>query len=288
MADQISKWLATLEALTPEQLAAAGLTAEDVAAAKKEHLLERDYTQKSQRVASLTKIQEKYPQFTPEQQDQLIAWYTANPDEIKRLWDNRDRLVERQPEPERKLASGERRKWREAEAGDLYETARLREIFEDLQQDTTETTLKRWKDEYQKSEIPRLDGVANGLASTVLDWVDFALEDALVASRDPKHTRLPPLDVLKAGAARGERDFRKVAQAIRDERAEALKPVEDEAYRRGLEEGAKRAEGPSGPLGGGRPGWRPESPEPAPKTSAELFERVVRAVEHKSGRPVPI
>ena len=75
MPDPISEWLAKLEGATPEQLAAIGLTPEHLAAAKKEHLFERDYTQKSQKVAALSKIQEQYPNLKLEDAIKVYEWY---------------------------------------------------------------------------------------------------------------------------------------------------------------------------------------------------------------------
>jgi hypothetical protein len=296
MADA-SAWFAKLEKMTPEQLAAAGLTAEDVAAAKKEHLLERDYTQKSQKVAALQQIQDANPDLNPKQVLDVYNWYRDNQGTVKdalELYNRRGELVERKAEPQPQPAGG-KRKWREFEYVDPYDaersrnmTSALREAFEDVHRDASEAAYKRWEDEYKSKEVPRLDKVADGMAAQVLGLMKFYGEDILAAARDPKHTPLDPFEVLKQGAARGESDFRKVADALRRERQEATKPIEEDAYKRGLEEGKKFAEGPSGPLGGPRPGWRQDPTEPAPKTREALLQKVVSAVEQRSGRPVPL
>lgn len=294
MADA-SAWLAKLEKLTPEQRQSIGWSDEDFEAAKKEHLLERDYTQSKQKVAALLKIQEARPDLSMDQVLQVYDWYVPNADTVKEalsLYNRRGELVERKPEPKPEPGT---RKWRAAEAAALYETASLREVFQDLYEDATqagaEAGYKRWKDEYTNTEVKRLDGVANNMASTVIDLMAYALDDADAVRRDPKHVRLDPREVLKQAGLRGERDFNKVATALREERLAATKPIEDDAYRRGLEEGKRAQEGPSGPLGGARPGWKPDTTEPAPKNRDEVFRRVVSAVEgnpRHGGRPVPL
>lgn len=294
MANEVSAWLAKLEGLTAEQLAAAGITAEDIAAAKKEHLLERDYTQGKQKVAPWLKLQEDFSQYTPEQMAQLAQWYTANETDIKRLWNNRDRLVERpaQPNPAAPAEPGQRRKWRDADAAALYDNQSLREIFADLHEDAATAGYERFKNEYQKTEIPRLDQVAGAHVQTVLDIVKFGLADAVQAARDPKHQPMDLDDLIRQAALRGQPgqrpDLARIAATLREERQAVTKPLEDDAYKRGLEEGRRTAEGPSGPLGGARPGWRPEPTDTTPKNRDELFSRVVATVEKNSGRAVPL
>lgn len=274
-------WLQTILKATPESRAAAGITDEYLDSAVKAYHLDKDYTQKSQRLAEY----EKYKDVPLDKASELYAWWQKNGSEATRRWELAERAAA-QPEPEARPAG--KKKWRDAEAADLYETASLRALFEDLHTDAGNSAYQRWQDEYKKTEVPRLDQVANGMASTVIDLLDFAVEDAIAATKDPKHQRLSPHEVLKQGAARGERDFRKVASAMRQERLDAAKPLEEDAFQRGLEEGRKAADGPSGPLGGARPGWRPDTTEPAPKSRDALFQRVVSAVEQKSGRPVPL
>lgn len=290
MANDVSAWLAKLDKLTPEQREALGWSDEDSAAAKKEHLLERDYTQSKQKLAALTKIQEQYPQATPEQIAQLVEWYLPNSAEVNRLWTNRDRLVERQAEVER--PAGERRKWRDAEAADLYETARLREVFEDLGEDfATRAVTRVRKDWYEKDEVPRLNQVASAHLATAVDLMKLVQQESIKAARDPQYVPMEIDDVLREAAARGERDFRKVAANVATEREALRKTAVEEGRKLGLEEGRKAApspDGPSGPMGGGTPAWRPSPADAKPKTREDFRASVLRTVEAKHGQTLPL
>lgn len=274
-------WLQTIVKATPESRAAFGITDDYVESAVKAHHLDRDYTQKSQRLAEF----EKYKDVPLDKASELYTWWQQNGTEATRRWQLAEKAAA-EPAAESKPAG--KKKWRDVEAADLYETANLRAAFEDLHADAANTAYQRWQDDYKRNEMPRLDQVANGMASTVIDLMEFWGDEILAAGKDPKHQRLNPKELLQQAAARGERDFRKVATALREERSAALKPVEDDAYKRGLEEGRKLTEGPSGPLGGARPGVWKDTTEPAPKNREELRAHVIRSVEQKSGRPVPL
>lgn len=280
-------WLQKLVKASPEQRTALGYSDEDLEQATKAYHLDKDYTQKSQKAALIEKIQEQYPDINLEDAGKVYAWWREHGEEVQQIWPNRARLREiiARPAPEpRENGNGARRKWRETEATDLYETARLREVFEDLQNDTRESTLKALKEDwYQKEEVPRLDGVAAGYLQTAMNMIELG--------RDPRFSGLKLSEILKSAAASGERDLVKVATGLLTTTEETRKGGYDEGYQKGIEEGKKAAppaEGPSGPIGGASPTWRPTPADQKPKTRDERANAVIGAVEKKHGVKLPL
>ena len=293
-------WLQKLVKLSPEARTAAGYTDEDLEQAAKAFHLDKDYTQTKQKYAALGAFLEANPDANVQEAwDELSRW---------REWGKKD-----WPEFKRQFADlqtkaavppanpngdqspngaqpGKRRSWRQAESSELYETARLREIFEDIEASASDRAVKAIKDDwYTKEEVPRLDKMAAGYLSTVVDLVDFAQQEAIKAARDPNYTPMPISEVLKEAAARGEKDFRKVAGAVLDERGKVKKTGYDEGYQRGIEEGKKAAgEGPSGPIGSGQPAWKPAPTDQKPKSREERAQAVVATVEKKHGVKLPL
>lgn len=291
-------WLKKLVKLSPQGREAAGYTDEDLEQAAKAYHLDKDYTQKSQRVAAVAKFLDANPDANVEEAwDELSRW---------RQWGQKD-----WPEFKRQYndlkekggasvatsgngngtPGGSKRRWRDAEAADLYETTRLREVFEDLETSASDRGVKAVKDWYQGEEVPRLDKVAGGYLDTVVDLLDFVQQENLRLRQDPSYTPMPIRDVLKEAAARGEKDFRKIAKAVHEERGAVKQTGYDEGYTKGVEEGKKAApsaEGPSGPVGGGQPPWRPAPADQKPKTRHERAEAVIATVEKKYGQKLPL
>lgn len=282
-------WLQKLVKLAPEQRTALGYSDEDLEQATKAYHLDKDYTQKSQKAAVLEKIQEQYPDINLEDAGKVYAWWQTHGEEVQQLWPNRARLREILARPAadtRENGNGDRpkrRSWRDAEATDLYETARLRETFEDLETSAAEAGEKRMRAWYDKEEVPRLDGVAAGYLQTAVNLIELG--------RDPRFAALKLADILKSGAASGERDLIKVATGLLTTTAETRKGGYDEGYQKGIEEGKKAApaaEGPSGPIGGASPTWRPTPASQQPKTRDERANAVIGAVEKKHGVKLPL
>ena len=58
---------------------------------------------------------------------------------------------------------------------------------------------------------------------------------------------------------------------------------------KGVEEGKKAgSEGPSGPIGGSQPAWRPAPADAKPKTRDERAAAVIQTVEKKYGAKLPL
>ena len=291
-------WLQKLVKLSPQAREAAGYTDEDLEQAAKAYHLDKDYTQTKQRFAGITKFLEANPDANVEEAWEELnrwrAWGQKDWPEFKRQFSD---LQTKAAAPAATNGDGNRatttkRRWRDAEAADLYETARLREVFEDLENGAVERAVKAVREDwYQKEEVPRLDKMAGGYLQTVVDLVDFAQQEAIKAARDPNYNPLPISDILKEAAARGEKDFRKVATAVGTERGTLKKTGFDEGYAKGIEEGKKAAaspEGPSGPMGGGQPAWRPAPSDQKPKTREERAQAVIATVEKKHGQRLPL
>jgi hypothetical protein len=281
-------WLQKIARMKPEAREAAGYTDEDIDQAAKAHHLDRDYTQAKQKLSTYEK---HLGDADPEEVGKLRQWWDQHGQEVNEVWAHRDRLrqPERPVEPARP-ANGTRRSWRETEAADLYETARLRETFEDLREDTISAAAERVrKDWYEKEEMPRLDSVAAGFFSRALDIMD--------AVRDPALADIGPYDLIKEAAAQGLKpsadgrmNFRKLGVDMLERRKAERQAAADEGYKRGLEEGKKAAppsDGPSGPVGAPQPTWRPAPGDQRPKTREELRGRVMTDLEKKYGTTLP-
>src|SRR2546422_4156048 len=226
-------WLQKLVKMSPAAREAAGYSDEDIEQAARAFHLDKDYTQKSQKAAALEKIQEQYPDLSLEDAAKVWSWWQKNGDEVTTMWPHRSRIKEvvERPAPtpradDRSNGAPLKRRWRDAEAADLYETARLREVFEDLESSSADLAVKRIREDwYQKEEIPRLDRVAGGYLDTAVAPIEFG--------RDPAHAALSISDVLKQAAAEGERDFRKVAKKMLESAGTVKKAGYDEGYQKG-------------------------------------------------------
>lgn len=288
-------WLQKLVKLSPAGREAAGYTDEDIDQAAKAYHLDKDYTQTKQKYAAVAKFIEANPDANVEQAwDELTTW---------REWGKKD-----WPEFKRQFADlqtkaaapaavgnngnpgGTKRRWRDAESADLYETAKLREVFEDLETSAV-TQANTARDTWYKDTIaPNWDKQATGYLSTVVDLVDFVQQETLKAARDPNYTPLPISEVLKEAAARGEKDFKKVAKAVGEERGTVRSAAFEEGRLKGVEEGKKAGggEGPSGPIGGSQPPWKPAPADAKPKTRDERATAVIQTVEKKYGQKLPL
>lgn len=292
-------WLQKLVKLSPEGRTAAGYTDEDIDQAAKAYHLDKDYTQTKQKFAGIAKFVEANPDANVEE-----AWAELNtwrewgkkdwPEFKRQFSDLQTRAAAAAAPGDGGVANpgGTKRRWRDAEAADLYETARLREVFEDLETSASDRAVKAIKEDwYQKEEVPRLDKLAGGYLSTVVDLVTFVQQETLRAARDATYTPVPISDVLKEAAARGERDFSKVAKALGDERGTVRKTGYDEGYQKGIEEGKKAGgpgEGPSGPMGAAQPPWKPAPADQKPKTREDRAAAVIQTVEKKHGTKLPL
>lgn len=293
-------WLQKLVKMTPAAREASGYTDEDIEQAGKAYHLDKDYTTKSQKVAALEKIQEQYPDLSLDDAAKVWDWWQKYGQEVTEVWPHRTKIKEILARPAEAApatgngnrTTGTKRRWQDTEATDLYETARLREVFEDLETSASERAVKQVKDEwYEKEEKPRLDRVAAGYLSTVVDLVDFVQQETLRAARDPAYTPIPISEVLKEATARGERDFRKVAKLVTDERGTVKKSGFDEGYQKGIEDQKKAGgdhSGPSGPLGAAQPPWKPAPQATTPKTREDRAAAVITTVEKKYGQKLPL
>lgn len=282
-------WLQKLVTLTAEQRTAAGYTDEDLLQATKAYHLDADYTKKSQRAAALDKIQEQYPGLNLDDAAKVFEWWRqpGNGDQVTNFWPHRDRIqqiLNAPAEPVHQPANGTKRRWQDAESADLYETARLREVLEGVEGSAYERAVKHvTEDWYEKKEKPRLDQVAGTYLATAIDLIEF--------SRDLRFKDLPLSDVMRAASSSGERDFRKAASKLLEDREGPRQAILEEGRKLGLEE-AKRAapasDGPSGPLGTGSPAWRAPAPTAKTQTKDEFRSAVLQAVEARHGQKLPL
>ncbi len=280
---QFPVWLQKLAKATPEALAAAGYTDEDLDAASKAYHLDRDYTQKSQKASELDKLMARYPGADVEQIQQVYDFYAGNRDEIVNFWRNRDRVrqflsapqpsADPTPRPE-----GARRSYRDFEPNDLFETARLREFAQSLEESAftrADQARAKW---YDEQVAPNWDRRAAGYFEAMLNLVEIA--------RDPDLHAIPIRDVIKESAARGNTNpekFRDIAKEMLD----ARKAAEAAGYQKGIADAQKNAPTPepSAPMGGAPTfAWKRPAAEARPKDEGALRQAIITQLEQKHGR----
>lgn len=271
-ADQGSDLPAWLTKLSPEEQ-------EDA----KGHLLRQaDYTKKTQEVASLRQLKEKYPDRDLSQDvENLSRWENWRRTDWPTIEQKLARLDELEAASKRAPAeskSDEGRRGYRATPEDFYEQERLDRTLTELENGFTERATGRVKEWYEKEELPRIDRLASNYLNTMVGLLRVAW---------PKDA--PPIaDLLREAGASQQGDFLKVAEKLREQGTKLKTAGFDEGYQKGLEEGKKAGGGPPAPppRGVGAPNWR-KPPEAKRPSREDLFQDVLRDVETRRG-PLPV
>jgi hypothetical protein len=289
--DDLPPYLKKLQA-NKARWAELGITDEDFEDGRKGYLREKDYTQKSQRVAKLERFLQDHPDADAEEAwAELNQWRTWRNNEWPKFQNEYDSL-KKQAATAAERGGGEDRtprtagKW-SASGEDVYQTEKLWAAFDEVQGRSV-SEVKQW---WEKDERPKFEQYGNRLGQQVLD-ASFRLTKF---ARNPEFAELDLDEVVKESAATGEGDLTKVGRKLLDRRKETTKTGYDAGYQKAKEEaqeekkaGGGSDNGPSGPIGGASPAWKPPPSEARPKTRDERFANVLGAVEKKHGTRLPI
>lgn len=298
--DEHPAFLKKLLEMPDDQRTALGYTDEMLEDAEKGWLRESDYTKKTQEVAAVKKIMDANPGISLETAVETLKWAQSDWPRWKQRYDEMERAAKTPAPAAPAPSNGARRgKWvNEIAVEDFYETARLREKFAQLEEEwmpaARDAAAKYIREEwYDKEERPRLDKLAGGYTSTVIN-----LLKAIWPSDKPSIE-----SVLKEAAVRGTPDLVAVYNDLVTKGTETREGGFNEGYKKAREESevefrkkynipesttpppAATPPSATGPLGGTQPTWKkPETV--APKGAADRFAAVMQKVEAKHG-PLP-
>jgi hypothetical protein len=303
MIDKYPAWLQKLIDLKPEQQTAIGWTAQDIEAAKSEHMMDADYRQKTQEVSKLRKIMEANPDLDPEAAiAELNQWRGWRQDkwpaiqqemaEAERLKGELADLKKASPNGTVPVVDGT---WG-VTAEDFYETNRLWGALGKLEGRFTDKAVAATKDWYTKEVTPNIENLAAQYLGSVMGPVGLLWEKLIEAKLMPA---VPLEDVFKEIAVQGADKrvkFKDVYGGIATKGTETKTAGYDEGYKKAKEDLAAEAakvgtsavppNERSGPAGGNLPKWTPP-PAGTKMTREDRMNSVISEVTTRKG-PLPL
>jgi len=247
-------------------------------------LREKDYTQKSQEVASLRKVKEKLGDRDIEAElNRLAQWDQWQQSEYPKLEAQAARVADleriaREADKGPKAESQPRTGYK-ISTDDLFEQTRLDEAVRGLETGIEERAYTRTKKWYQDEELPRLDKVAAGMLQLPMGlirtlWPKELTERGVTVDR-----------VLKEAVASQNFDYPKVVAGLMAGQETVKKEGYDEGYQKGLAESKAAGNGSASPAppGYGSPTWRRPPDAMKKGDKGQLFESVMKDVQAKHG-----